>query len=916
MNLQKHIIIINDVDKTYQVETIQFDRYKYAIKFHNSDKIYSYLSDKVIWLTNPTLIDCDNCLIYIEGKIERNIKGVNEFADDANRYYAVTFENDFVRHYSCEEIEIRRSCLTGATNNILDYLRQCAAINTLGINEEDESSGGILSSIYSKIDFLDDTTAAAVYLNPEQRIRRSKIETPIFPFGCNASQERAVKAALTNQISVIQGPPGTGKTQTILNIIANLLKDKKTVLVVSNNNSATENVLEKLSKNGFGFLVAALGKKENKEAFIANQPPLNPELPSWRKSKMESVHAYRKVNESLEKIEKIFSMQERLAICRQELAEVKVEMTHYTHDSTTIFDTPTVKISSSKILKTVSRIKVFANTYQNNPTGFLNRLKLRIEKFCLELRLKYSLEINEELTAESVHKIISLLDLQFYNRKVYELESEISSLELALSQLDAEALMKSLTDDSMIILKATLAKRYNGNRQKIDSVKDLFDSGESVLKDFPIVLSTTFSSKTCFNSETLFDYVIMDEASQVSVETGLLALTCAKNAVIVGDTMQLPNVITEEDKIELEEIRKSYNIPESYDASIHSFLSSVLATIPDVPETLLREHYRCHPDIINFCNQKFYDGNLLIMTKRSDDDKHLMVLTTSPGQHCRGHYNQREIDAVKIELLPLLDNIDDTGIIAPYNSQVQQFRSQIPHIEVDTVHKYQGREKDIIVMSITDDVITQFTDNANLLNVAVSRAKRKFCLVVSGNPQELKGNIHDLVHYIKYQQGIVIESKLRSIFDYLFSKNQEFSRGNEPISEYRSENLTFDLIERIRAKYPHLSHIKVLCHYPLHYLIRDIQGLTEREIKYALHPSTHIDFLVINRVTKLPLLAIETDGYSFHNDTTEQYQRDRMKDRILDLIGLPLLRLSTIGHGEEQKIVEMLNKIINNNMGI
>ena len=147
--------------------------------------------------------------------------------------------------------------------------------------------------------------------------------------------------------------------------------------------------------------------------------------------------------------------------------------------------------------------------------------------------------------------------------------------------------------------------------------------GESVLADYPIILSTTFSSKNCFNSDTLFDYVIMDEASQVSVETGLLALTCAKNAVIVGDTMQLPNVITEDDRVKLDEIRKSTNIPDSYDAANHSFLSSVLATIPNVPETLLREHYRCHPDIINFCNQKFYGGNLLIMTKRSDVEKHL-----------------------------------------------------------------------------------------------------------------------------------------------------------------------------------------------------------------------------------------------------------------------------------------------------
>ena len=147
--------------------------------------------------------------------------------------------------------------------------------------------------------------------------------------GCNASQERAVKAALSNQISVIQGPPGTGKTQTILNIIANLLVEGKSILVVSNNNSATENVLEKLSKNGLGFLVAPLGNRENKEAFIANQPSLNPELPSWDRSGTELRRASSEVKVSLEKVESVFEMHERLASCRQELAQVEVEKEHY-----------------------------------------------------------------------------------------------------------------------------------------------------------------------------------------------------------------------------------------------------------------------------------------------------------------------------------------------------------------------------------------------------------------------------------------------------------------------------------------------------------------------------------------------------------------------------------------------------------
>ncbi len=56
-----------------------------------------------------------------------------------------------------------------------------------------------------------------------------------------------------------------------------------------------------------------------------------------------------------------------------------------------------------------------------------------------------------------------------------------------------------------------------------------------------------------------FDYLIMDEASQVSIETGALALTCAKNVVIVGDTLQLPNIVTGEDKKKLDAIVAQYS---------------------------------------------------------------------------------------------------------------------------------------------------------------------------------------------------------------------------------------------------------------------------------------------------------------------------------------------------------------------
>ena len=103
--------------------------------------------------------------------------------------------------------------------------------------------GVLLKKQYEKLAFVGEDSALATYLYPEKhKIKTFQPDQLIFPFGGNASQFRAVENALGKQMSVIQGPPGTGKTQTILNIIANLLIRGKTIQVVSNNNSATQNV--------------------------------------------------------------------------------------------------------------------------------------------------------------------------------------------------------------------------------------------------------------------------------------------------------------------------------------------------------------------------------------------------------------------------------------------------------------------------------------------------------------------------------------------------------------------------------------------------------------------------------------------------------------------------------------------------
>src|SRR5699024_3277599 len=131
----------------------------------------------------------------------------------------------------------------------------CKLATETGLMTEDEDN--IFSKQYDLVDTMRDNVPLAQYLGNKTKLATYHLPKQVYyPFGCNASQKSAVEKALTHQESNIQGPPGTGKTQTILNIIPNLLVAGKTVIVESNNNSVVENVAEKLENEGLGFIVA------------------------------------------------------------------------------------------------------------------------------------------------------------------------------------------------------------------------------------------------------------------------------------------------------------------------------------------------------------------------------------------------------------------------------------------------------------------------------------------------------------------------------------------------------------------------------------------------------------------------------------------------------------------------------------
>lgn len=867
---------------TEQVASIKrVDNGNWIIRFSNSPRIFQYNRARILYLTYGESINLHEKGLYVGNKRITDAVELLKFSDKQHTFYRVTYCNGYSENLDGRNVYVTRTPIDVCGGSTWDYLRKLA--DETGLLTEDEES--ILSKQYELIDLKRDNVPLAQYLGNKTKLATYRLPQLVYyPFGCNASQKKAVEAALTHQASIIQGPPGTGKTQTILNIVSNLLVQKKSILVVSNNNSAVENVAEKLEKEGLGFLVAQLGSVRNKEKFVEVQTGCYPNMEEWHLDNLKGVRKLAK--ESLTAVSLGFTEQTRLALLKAKYDALITEK-KYDEMLKVAVDLDNEWLStkhSFKIMKLLNLCKMMQEQGISPNLWFCLKWA-----FLLDFRT-YSLLRN------NLSVVIERLESAYYVARKFEIEQEIDVIEQQLLSVDVKESAEELRQSSLQILKQEIAKRYGAGRRVVFTRKDIKAKTEEFLKEYPIVLSTTYSAKSCISNDFVFDYIIMDEASQVDIKTGALALSCALNVVIVGDDMQLPNVVSAEEEKALNAIKETYNVDERYNAVTHSFLRSCAEVLKDAPSTLLREHYRCHPKIIQFCNHRFYGGELIAMTKDSGEKDVLQVIRTVKGNHAREHFNQREIDVIVQEVMPLCEDKGSVGIITPYRTQAEAINRVLGKDIASTVHKYQGRECDTIIMSMVDNLPTSFSDDKNLLNVAISRAKSQLYIVTSGNEMPEDTNIAQLISYARYNNFAVKDSKIYSVFDLLYQQytveRLAYQAEHAKVSNYMSENLVYDLLVKVLDELSR-KNLSVVCHYPLAKIISDWSLLTSQEKDYAKNALTHIDFLIYNSLTKQPMMAIEVDGWHYHNDKVVQQSRDRLKNQILEKYSLPLYRIST-----------------------
>ena len=722
----------------------------------------------------------------------------------------------------------------------------------------------------------------------------------IYPFGLNESQLAAVEQAFRAQVSVIEGPPGTGKTQTILNILANILLRGKTVAVLSNNNAAVENVYEKLEKCGLGHLIAKLGNQGNRKDFFADLPP-------WPSSEPESAPNLDEIQVLLASVKQHLLDHNRAAQLQVELDELSIErryLQQWQADNGVQATTSLDKYGLSP-RKTADMMAYLTHLGEQRI-----RLKDRIE-LLFNFRI---FRVKPFAQGDARLAVFHALQMHYYDKAMQAKEAELQACRASLARGDFEASLEALRTASMCHLKQHLQRQARPS--------DSFDAKtyrhpqkfDAFVRRFPILGSGTHSIVNSIAPGAILDYVIIDEASLQDIVPGILALGCTRNLIVVGDNRQLAHI----------PVKLGLPAPaEAYDCERYSLLDSCISVFKEaLPRTLLKEHYRCHPRIIQFCNQQFYDNALVPMTEDKGEAP-LRLVVTAKGNHARQNTNLRELDS----LLKLLDgggepvglDGDGRGFIAPFRAQVDLSATRLPADFVkDTVHKFQGRECDEIVFSTVLDKKRynqerkrlDFVDDPRMINVAVSRAKHRFTLVTGDEVFTAKnGHIAALMRYVTYyaQDEQIVRAPVVSAFDLLYREyDQSLARLNVRLrsedSRYKSEQIAAQLLREALSA-PSCQALMYHDQVKLDQVASpNNPDLTQSERAFMARASC--DFVLYFKVGKTPLGVIEVDGGS--HDRPDQAVRDALKNGILAKSDIPILRLRTVESRIEERIADFI----------
>ena len=630
----------------------------------------------------------------------------------------------------------------------------------------------------------------------------------IFPL--NSEQRQTVQQGLSNDLTVVTGPPGTGKSQVVSSMLINAAWRGKRVLFASRNRKAVQVVEDRTNRVGTRPVLMRTGARELREKLADHLTRvLSVTAGEGERSAYDAaLDAHETIADRLvelaEREREIIELRNRV-----DALEQAAETTRREAGEAAFSEWGAWPIDEFKEQLEDLRAALSASDYsrQGFPTKLLwtwikERRRKRLGAAARRCRSAFEAAhvacpegvsagepangwtqavANLEAClgmAKSAKDYLGALALLNGLGSLEEVARERKGLTEEL-QKNSRALWESwlsLTPDRLSSHDRRILGQYvtalemainadaNGQPYNRDVGRLLRSSLTDIVNILPCWAVTSLSARGRIPFEpAFFDLLIVDEASQCDIASVLPLLYRAKRAMVIGDPQQLKHISTLRKKQDEQLLARNgigdIGIDWSYSANSLYDLATHVCRSEDVVR--LKDHHRSHAQIIDFSNQRFYEGDLRVATHYEQ------LLQPDPGGPAvrwvdvRGQtrrpgggsaVNEEECQAVVAELrrLALEQGYEGTiGVVSPFRAQVERVRELITRDErlsfalerreslAGTAHTFQGDEKDVIIFSpvvsagMHDGARLFLSKSSNLFNVAVTRAKA--ALVVVGD---------------------------------------------------------------------------------------------------------------------------------------------------------------------------------------
>ncbi len=632
---------------------------------------------------------------------------------------------------------------------------------------------------------------------PIKDINSVKEFYPITPLSLSDTQQQVIKNIDNTKFIAVQGPPGTGKSQTIVNLVAHLVANGKTVLVASRMDKAVDVVAERLNELGASHMALRAGRlnyqrslSSELNALIAEHSGLDEDVEDALFADTDDMKNHLNILWDTEnKSEKIIKLEKSW---HDKSIEVQEESALH---PAPVFIRKNLKKnevdSIRNILKTLKENNAKSGIFSKftNFTTLSNLKKiLDLKEFNADMQnlaklaeeLQFAAKICDMNTVEE--QIQNLGNLHVMSEQIRQMKKKQPRLAVnILKNKRREALKALLRDENKRRRLKVHAKSLVSNRKRQQTNILEEEDFKPLLEAFPCWCVTTYAvSDSLPLKPGMFDVAIIDEASQCDIASCFPILFRAKRAVIVGDDKQLPHLSFLE-KAKEQSFLSQYGIPDKYQL-IWRFRTNSMFDLADyysINSVMLDEHFRSLPPIINYSNHEFYNDRIRVMKKDRKDDVVLELEEVKDGKvDSDATRNLPEIEAVVKRVHEIViederknpENPVSIGIISPFRAQVEQLKVSLSkvlsdhmikkhQIEIGTAHTFQGDERDIILISwaIANNSFPQsliFLQKPNLFNVAVTRARYKTINFISKDPTELpEGHFRNYINFIKHYQN-------------------------------------------------------------------------------------------------------------------------------------------------------------------